>query len=86
MARVFETALGENVEHPQLPASSILLVASAASEWCSNGVPSLDRVSTLRTKFKYVSNAGLDLLSCLLTYDPTQRITAEEAMEHPYFK
>jgi len=42
--------------------------------------------STLRNKFRYLSNAGIDLLSKLLTYDPAQRITAEEAMEHPYFK
>lgn len=29
---------------------------------------------------------GLDLLSRLLEYDPTKRITAQEALEHPYFK
>lgn len=42
--------------------------------------------SNLRTKFKFISNAGLDLMSRLLTYDPAQRITAEEALDHPYFK
>ncbi|KAG8526711.1 uncharacterized protein KY384_008140 [Bacidia gigantensis] len=29
---------------------------------------------------------GLDLLSHLLDYDPTRRLTAAQAMEHPYFK
>ncbi|KAE8380227.1 serine/threonine-protein kinase SSN3 [Aspergillus bertholletiae] len=29
---------------------------------------------------------GYDLLSRLLEYDPTKRITAQEALEHPYFK
>lgn len=28
---------------------------------------------------------GFDLLSRLLEYDPTKRITAEEALDHPYF-
>lgn len=41
--------------------------------------------STLRQRFRYITEAGLDLLSKLLTYDPEQRITAEEALEHPYF-
>ncbi|KAG8904177.1 hypothetical protein FRB99_002125 [Tulasnella sp. 403] len=41
---------------------------------------------TLRSRFKYLSDAGIDLMSRLLTYDPAQRITAEEAMKHPYFR
>jgi len=39
-----------------------------------------------RQKFPYMTTAGIDLLSSLLTYDPDQRITAEEAMCHPYFR
>lgn len=38
-----------------------------------------------RSKFPYLTAAGLDLLMSLLTYDPERRITAEEALEHPYF-
>ncbi|KAF9056322.1 kinase-like domain-containing protein [Panaeolus papilionaceus] len=39
----------------------------------------------LRQRFQHLSPAGLDLLNCFLTYDPEKRITAEEALEHPYF-
>ncbi|KAJ3517368.1 hypothetical protein NLJ89_g533 [Agrocybe chaxingu] len=38
-----------------------------------------------RQKFSYLSSAGLDLLMALLTYDPERRITAEDALDHPYF-
>eukprot|EP00472_Partenskyella_glossopodia_P006305 CAMPEP_0197523702 /NCGR_PEP_ID=MMETSP1318-20131121/8583_1 /TAXON_ID=552666 /ORGANISM="Partenskyella glossopodia, Strain RCC365" /LENGTH=344 /DNA_ID=CAMNT_0043076479 /DNA_START=1 /DNA_END=1035 /DNA_ORIENTATION=- len=34
---------------------------------------------------QYTSKKGLDLLSQMLTYDPCKRITAEKALEHPYF-
>jgi cell division cycle 2-like protein len=39
-----------------------------------------------RQKFQYMTAAGIDLLMSLLTYDPDRRITAEEALEHPYFR
>ncbi|KAI0094714.1 Pkinase-domain-containing protein [Irpex rosettiformis] len=42
--------------------------------------------SQLRQKFPYITSAGIDLLSRLLTYDPEMRITAEEALQHPYFR
>jgi len=38
-----------------------------------------------RQKFSYMTAAGIDLLSSLLTYDPEKRINAEEALRHPYF-
>ncbi|KNZ73455.1 Serine/threonine-protein kinase ppk23 [Termitomyces sp. J132] len=34
---------------------------------------------------KTLTIAGIDLLMSLLTYDPERRITAEEALQHPYF-
>ncbi|KAF6766349.1 Pkinase-domain-containing protein [Ephemerocybe angulata] len=38
-----------------------------------------------RNKFPHLSTNGLDLLMSLLTYDPDQRMTADEALQHPYF-
>lgn len=32
-----------------------------------------------------LEDSGLDLLSLMLTYDPTRRITAQDARKHPYF-
>ncbi|EJU04036.1 Pkinase-domain-containing protein [Dacryopinax primogenitus] len=43
------------------------------------------RTSSLRSRFPYITEAGLDLLDRFLTYDPEKRISAEEAMGHPYF-
>ena len=39
-----------------------------------------------RQRFQYMTTSGIDLLMSFLTYDPAQRITAEEALRHPYFR
>ncbi|KAI8099063.1 kinase-like domain-containing protein [Halteromyces radiatus] len=41
--------------------------------------------NNIRAKFPYLTEAGMDLLMKLLCYDPEQRITAEQALKHPYF-
>lgn len=43
-------------------------------------------VHQLRQKFPYVTTACIDLLAQLLSYDPEQRISAAEALKHPYFR
>ncbi|KZV39976.1 cyclin-dependent kinase G-2 [Dorcoceras hygrometricum] len=52
------------------------------------------RYNLLRKKFPatsftgspVLSDAGFDLLNKLLTYDPDKRITAEDALNHPWFR
>jgi cell division cycle 2-like protein len=39
----------------------------------------------LREKFRYLSDQGHDLLNSLLKYAPIDRITAEDALTHPFF-
>lgn len=39
----------------------------------------------LQEKFPVITSSAFDLLSKMLTYDPKKRITAQEALEHPYF-
>ena len=43
------------------------------------------RYSNLRAKFRYTTDLGVDLMSKLLAYDPSKRISAEEALKHPWF-
>lgn len=40
----------------------------------------------LRAIFPQLSRLGFDLLSGLLCYDPEKRLTAEQCLEHPWFK
>jgi cell division cycle 2-like protein len=42
--------------------------------------------NNLRNKYPFVTESGLDLLNKLLTYDPSRRITADEALKHQFFK
>lgn len=42
--------------------------------------------STLPYLFPDLTPQGLDLLQSLLTYNPTKRLSAEHALQHPYFR
>ena len=39
----------------------------------------------MQKRFKTASPAAVDLLSKMLTFDPSKRITAAEALSHEYF-
>jgi len=41
---------------------------------------------SLKKVVKRLDNVGIDLLSRMLMYDPIKRISAENAMKHPWFK
>lgn len=41
--------------------------------------------SNLRKRFQMLSDLGLNFLLNFLTFDPNQRITAEDALKHPFF-
>lgn len=41
---------------------------------------------TLDENYKEIDEVGKDLLKKLLCYDPISRITADEALKHPYFR
>ena len=40
----------------------------------------------LRAAFSDIGDAGFDLLNRMLTYDPSRRITAKDALQHAYFQ
>ncbi|KAL7301501.1 hypothetical protein TKK_0005937 [Trichogramma kaykai] len=42
-------------------------------------------VNNIRQRFNLLTDLGIDLLNKFLTYDPEQRISAEDALKHGYF-
>ncbi|EPQ28963.1 uncharacterized protein PFL1_03253 [Pseudozyma flocculosa PF-1] len=70
----------KKVDIPSVPSSS-----SATSAAAANSATLESQRAALRNRFRYLTENGVDLLSRLLCYDPAQRITADEALRHPYF-
>ena len=47
--------------------------------------PTYKRPSSLQEFFPYANSQALDLLQKMLVLDPSERITAREALHHPFF-
>ncbi|KAL5018969.1 hypothetical protein ScPMuIL_004691 [Solemya velum] len=72
----------------------IFRTLTTPTEECWPGVTSLPdykpsfpawKTNQLASAVKLLDSSGLDLLNSMLVYDPAVRITAKEAMHHPYF-
>jgi serine/threonine protein kinase len=84
---------GKNVT---LPSSKSILLVLLLVLSISQGMRSLPHSGNmrwpeqpynfLRRTFPELSDAGLRLLNALLTYDPDQRMTAQQALTHEYFR
>lgn len=75
--------------------------SSSGVRSCEPHIPPLANTCPIRTEYKDVfpqwrprdlkdvvpqlDHDGLDLLAQLLVYDPTKRISAKVALQHPYF-
>jgi cyclin-dependent kinase len=54
-------------------------------EWQTD-FPNYSAPSSMISLVPNIDEAGVDLLTSLLTYDPSHRITAQDARRHPYFQ
>ena len=61
-------------------------VISAAKKGCKNKLRDKFPKFALEENDMYLTDLGLDLLNKMLTYDPEKRISAKEALNHPWFK
>ncbi|PWN19572.1 Pkinase-domain-containing protein [Microstroma glucosiphilum] len=77
--------LGRPTSSSYPPLSSLSTSSSTSKLLRSSSFSSIQPYSTLRASFPFLTSQGQDLLSRLLTYDPARRITAQQALQHPWF-
>ena len=70
--------------HLGTPSEASFPGVSQLPEW-RNDFPTYSPPSSMRVIAPNLDEAGVDLLTALLAYDPTRRITAQEARRHRYF-
>ncbi|KTW28136.1 mitogen-activated protein kinase 1 [Pneumocystis carinii B80] len=58
-------------------------IKSASAQNYIRSLPTIPKMPYSKI-FPYANPDALDLLNCLLTFDPCDRISCEEALEHPY--
>ena len=69
----------------RLPNARALRLPSSSSS-SSLSTSSQSTMASIRAKFPLLTTAGCQLLSSLLTLDPEQRPTADEMLDHEYFR
>lgn len=77
--------LGRPTSSSYPPLSTLSSSSSTGKLLRSSSFSAIQPYSTLRSSFPFLTAQGQDLLSRLLTYDPRRRITAQQALEHPWF-
>jgi cyclin-dependent kinase len=70
--------------HLGTPNESSFPGVSQLPEWRTD-FPSYSPPSSFKVIAPHLDEAGVELLAALLTYDPTRRITAQDARRHRYF-
>ncbi|CCW70327.1 unnamed protein product [Phytomonas sp. Hart1] len=67
----------------QYPNSTNML---SKPEFLQNMVAKCDTILRTSLGYEKLGPEGIDLLKGLLRYEPSERLTAEEALNHPYFR
>lgn len=68
------------------PSLGIFITNSDKLQHFKGSFPKWSKTDNLRKDFvSKIEQTGVDLLEAMLTYDPVQRITAQDALQHPYF-
>jgi len=79
------TQLDTIFRHLGTPDESTFPGISQLPDWRSD-FPAYSPPSSLNALVPNLEEEGVNLLQCMLTFDPAKRITAQDARKHPYFR